>query len=236
MPVNPILAVVTSLAKAAVRTFLVTWLVMIVIGIALAITADYLMPEVTSVVRVLIELLIVFEFVVLGAIIASRRSLLGTLMHGLKRQQLARSSVRMLFDRFAAVSAEESPGERGNVAIRAAERLPLAKAEELLQRILRGFAGALASRTDLPGRMGQRLQSHLFGRVGSVTLSKFRDHNKQHGGVDVLRVRDELENHIDTLLIGRLRWTVNLWTFGVLAVVVAQVFALVYVAKFFSQG
>jgi hypothetical protein len=71
--------------------------------------------------------------------------------------------------------------------------------------------------------------------VGKDTLARFRDDEAAHGGVDLLRVQEDLERRIDESLVRRVRGGLRLWTllalFGLPGVVAAQTYLILALLK-----
>jgi hypothetical protein len=103
--------------------------------------------------------------------------------------------MHLLFDCALAISEHETQGERGIVVAERAERMPLAAAQDLLQRACARLVG-----TDGGGYFGRALRRRLLSLVETFTLAKFRDEDSTYGGVNLVLVRDELTVTIDELL------------------------------------
>lgn len=139
--------------------------------------------------------------VILGTMLVIKRTVLSALRFGIARLQLGQRTVGALFARALGVQASESAqaGERGNLLARTVERLPLAQIETKLRdaaSFLRSEAGGAR------GFLLGRLHRMLVDKVESVTLTRLRAEGDQAGGVDVIKVRDELSAGIESRLLG----------------------------------
>lgn len=138
---------------------------------------------------------------IIGGMLIVKRTVLSGLRYGIAQLQLGQRTVGALFARALGVSNKEAAqaGERGNVLARTVERLPLAQ----LEAKLRDAASFL--RSDAGGARGfllGRLHRMLVDKVESLTLSRVRAEGDQAGGIDVIKVRDELAAGVDMKLLG----------------------------------
>src|SRR5262249_4441616 len=137
-------------------------------------------------------------------------------------------AVRMVFERLLGAAEGGDPGDRAGWVAPGAERLPLAQAEERLSHAVVTVRTAGPS-AGVAGRVGDRIQERLLGLGQGVTLARFRAEGLGQGGVDVRKIRTDLEERVDSLLIDRLRKGLNLWTLLVVLGLPAVVFAQTWV-------
>jgi hypothetical protein len=208
---------------AAVRSFIVTWLLMTALGIALAVAAGYYLPDVQPFSRGLLQFFIIFQFVVVGAFVAGRRALSAAVVHGVRSLNLGQ---RGLGDLFRGLDESPAlPGEEPNIQ-------PGSLADEQLARALR---------TVTAGRRLRRgpwawFRGYLMDLVGGITLSRVRGKRQRGEKVETAEVRGELESTIDELLLTRVYFVLYVWTFLVVAGLVALNVLLIYLAKLMSQA
>ena len=157
---------------AAVRAFIVTWLLMTALGIALAVAAGHYLPDVQPLPRGLLQFLIIFQFVVVGAFVAGRRALSTAVVHGVRSLNLGKLGLGDLFrglDKSPALPAVEGQGiQLGSLA------------DEQLARALR---------TVTAGRRLRRgpwawFRGYLMDLVGGITLSRIRNKRQRGEGGD----------------------------------------------------
>ncbi|HEY7426825.1 MAG TPA: hypothetical protein VH682_21495 [Gemmataceae bacterium] len=220
---------VAGLLLAAVRSFLLTLLLMLLLGATLAAASYWILSGRHWVYGLIAALAALAECAIVGVILAAKRAVATTLVHGLRKSHIGSAAVRLIFDRLLGVSAEETHGERGGWATKTAERLPLAQAEKRLGDAIRQLIHAPATEGGLTGYVRRRLQARLLGLVHKLTLASFREEDARHGGVDLAKVQGDLGERIDGLLVGKLRGGVNLWTILVLVGLPVQILALSYV-------
>lgn len=86
-----------------------------------------------------------------------------------------------------------------------ASRVPLAQAEAWLRGRVDALAREEPQGGGVRGWLRRSIRARLFAQVEKLTQAKFRDHGAQHGGVDLMRVRDELAGRIDQTLVDTLK-------------------------------
>jgi hypothetical protein len=216
---------VTGLALVALRSFLGTFLIVSVAGAFLAAISAYFLrhhPLYASIAAAVA----VAESVTSGILLGSKRAIVMTLVHSILSLQLGRAIVRLVFERLG-VNAGQEFGNRGGAIAQVAERLPLAQAESRLTAVANHLLVGRASEGG-SGWLSRRVQARLLWMVQRYTLARFREERTRYGGVDLVKVRDELEVTIDNRLISKLRVGLNLWTALVILGLPAAVFAQTY--------
>jgi hypothetical protein len=159
-------------------------------------------------------------------VLGLKRAYILAAAHGVQSSQLGRKLVGIVFDRILLVSADGAHGDRGGQLARGAETLPLKQAEQRLTAAIDG----LANPEGKPGGLRARLQRFLLNRVKAATLSRFRDADAEKGGVDLLKVRAELEDSVDAKLVERLKSGLNLWTIIVIVGLPAAIAVQTWIA------
>lgn len=169
----------------------------------------------------------------LGAagVLGLKRAVISAMIDALRSWQLGRKAVRMLFDRLVGPANETPAGATSGMIAGGLQRVPLAEVE----RRLTGAVRSVLKTSDGPatssaGRLRKRLEVRLLAMTAKYTLTKFRDDDAAHGGVDVAKVRAELEANVDDLIADKLRGGMNLWTLFVLLGLPVVVAAQTYLA------
>jgi hypothetical protein len=62
------------------------------------------------------------------------------------------------------------------------------------------------------GWLRRTIQAKLLEAVRKYTLARFREEGAKHGGVDLLKMKEELERTVDDALVQRLCGGLRLWT------------------------
>jgi hypothetical protein len=139
------------------------------------------------------------ESVAAGVFLGGKRAM--AIVHALGVLRLGRSLVRLIFERMLRIDEDGDIGQRGGRIARGIERLPLARAEELLTRAVQAVTGDTAQ----SGWLRRKVQGRLLNTVGKYTLARFREDAAEHGGIDLLKLKDELEQTVDDALMRRFR-------------------------------
>ena len=216
----------TALAWVAFRSFAGTLLVLILAGFVLAGGSYYFLSD-TPLYAGIAAVVAMAESVAAGVLLGGKRAIVMALAHGLTTLHLGKSAVRLVFGRLLGVSAEGEVGERGGAVAQTIERLPLAQAEK---RLTEAISGLTVESGGASGWFRRGLQRRLLGSVQKYTLARFREEGAQRG-VDLVKAQTELEGKMDTLLLGKLRAGMNLWTvlvvLGLPVAVAAQTFLII---------
>jgi hypothetical protein len=218
-----------GLAGVAVRSFLGALLAFTLLGAGLGVLCYHLLARVHPAYGLVAGAVALLESVAVGAILAGKRALVVSLIHGLRTRRLGRSAVGLVFGRLLDVSPGQTPGGGGAVA-RTAARLPLAQAERRLSQAVRDLLGAPAEGGGPAGALRRRLQAGLLSRARAYTLARFREGDAREGGLDPARVRADLERRVDDFLAARLKRGVDRWTALVVVGLSVQVIGLALLA------
>ena len=124
----------------AVRSFAGTIALFTTLGLLMAGGTFYLLKE-NPFFAYLSAALIILESAMAGTLLGAKRALVLALANGVSRLQLGRSTLRICFDQLLDVPPEGSFGSRGTQVAVAAERVPLAQAEERLGKVITKMTG-----------------------------------------------------------------------------------------------
>jgi hypothetical protein len=212
------------LFATAARTFIVTWLLMVALGIALAVAAGHYLRDVQPLPRGLLQFFIVLQFLAVGAFVAGRRALSAAVVHGVRSLGLGQRGLGALFRRFD--KSVDLP-ERGNISVR-----PGSLADEQLARALR----TVTAGRRLRGGPWSWFRGYLMDLVGGITLSRVRGKRQRGERVETAEVKSELESTIDDLLLARVNFILYVWTVLIVAGLVSANLLLIYLAKLLSEA
>lgn len=190
------------------RAFLIALVGVALFGIVLALIALYALQERHWSIAAGAVALTIIEAIALGVFLGSKRAIVAGVSHGLRQSRLVPSLVRVVFDRIMRLEADGEVGERGGRIVQGVERMPLAQADALLSRSVQGLTGDAQQ----SGWLRRTLQSQLLKLIRKYTLARFRDEAAKHGGVDLIKVRNELESTADDVICRKLQAGVLLWT------------------------
>ncbi len=212
----------TSLAWVAFRSFVGTLCLATLGGVVLAGLSCYFLREHPWFYGVLAAALALGESVTAGCVLGAKRAVMSAVAHGLGTLRLGRSFVRLIFERMAGGAEGEASGR----IARGLERLPFAQAEALLSRAVRNVMGD----AEQGGWLRRRIRTHLLEHVRKFTLARFREEGAQQGGIDLLKVKEELELTADDALVQKVRGGLQLATalviIGLPVVVAVQTWAI----------
>lgn len=217
-----------GLARVAIRSYLTTLLLFVVVGVALAAGSYHFLRDHSEAFAGAAGALALIEAVAAGVFLAGRRAVAAVVGHALGSFRLGGKLVQGVFDRMPGLDGPADGGEKSPLA-RGLERLPLAQAEQLLTAaVTRAIGDAAAG-----GWVRRLIQARLLGLVQRYTLHRFREEGA--GGVDVRKVRDELVRTVDDRLADRVRGGAIWWTgagvIGLTAVAAAQTGLLMALAQ-----
>jgi len=197
-----------SLAWVALRSFVGTIFVLTLAGVVLAGLSYYFLRDYHWLYGVVAFALALIESVTTGFVLGAKRAVVMAVAHGLGTLRLGRSVVRVVFERMLGVAGGGEMGERGGRITRGLERLPLAQADELLSGAVRHVMSDAAQ----GGWLRRTIQGRLLEAIRKYTLARFREEEAKHGGIDLLKVKEELEQTVDGALVHKVRGGLRLWT------------------------
>jgi hypothetical protein len=209
---------------AAARTFIVTWLLMVALGIALAVGAGHYLPDVQPLPRGLLQFFIVLQFLAVGAFVAGRRALSAAVVHGVRSLGLGQRGLGSLFRRYD--ESTDLP-HHDNIGVR-----PGSLADEQLARALRTVTAGRRLRAG----PWSWFRGYLMDLVGGIAVSRVRGKRQRGEKVETAEIKSELESTIDDLLLARVNFILYVWTFLVVAGLVFANLLLIYLARLLSQA
>jgi hypothetical protein len=216
-----------SLAWVAARSFMATLIVFTLAGGVLAGLSYYFLREHHWLYGVIAAAVAMVESVITGFVLGAKRGVVMAVAHGLSTLRLGRSVVRMVLHRMLGIAEGERFGERGGRIAQGVERLPLAQAEELLSRAVRDVTGG----AEKGGWLRRKVRALLLEAVRKYTLVRFREEGARHGGIDLLKVKEEMEQTVDNQLVQKVQGGLRLWTalaiVGLPSVVAAQTWFII---------
>lgn len=201
---------VVGMAWVAVKAFAGTLGLLTLAGCVLAGVSYYFLRD-NPVYAAVGAAVAVVEGIAVGVVFGGKRAVVMALAHGLGRLRLGRSLIGLVFDRILKITETETQsgiGERGGRIVQMAERVPLAQADELLRNAVHRVTGEAGQ----GGCVRRTIQGKLLGLVQTYTLARFREEGATHGGVDLLKVRAELEDTIDAKVVEKVRGGLTVWT------------------------
>jgi hypothetical protein len=212
------------LFAAAARTFLVTWLLMAALGVALAVASSHYLRDLQPLSLGLLQFVIVLQFLAVGAFVAGRRALSAAVVHGVRGFRLGQRGLGALFRRY---DESTNNAERSNIGVR-----PGSLADEQLARALRTVTAGRRLRAG----PWSWFRGYLMDLVGGIALSRVHGKRQRGEKVETAEVKSELESTIDELLLARVNFILYVWTFLIVAGLVLESLLLIYLAKLLAQA
>ncbi len=166
------------------------------------------------------------EAIVAGVYLGGKHAMAAAMAQGLRKLRLGGSLVRATFDRMS-IAATNAPDVSLGTIERGMARVPLGQAEAMLTSAVHSLIGDCAD----AGWLRRKLQTRMLEAVRKYTLAQFRHEGARQGGIDLTKVRDELEQSVDHVIAERLihGTTVALWLAAlILPALVALQTLLVY--------
>jgi hypothetical protein len=211
MNVRDIAGQMAGLSWVAVRSLAVTAATVLSAGVALAVLSWLAVRDCPWWYGLIAVVLAVGETTLAAFLLGAFRGVVNAVVVGLRRWQLGRVAVGRVFEWMLGVREEGEVGERGGVVARGLERLPLAQANERLDAAVRAVTGEAGE----AGWLRRTIQRVLLKGVRAVTLARFRDDAARHGGIDLMKVRDELGGSVDWAVAEHFRGQRRGWTLAV---------------------
>jgi hypothetical protein len=198
---------------AALKAYALAFLAMTAAGVVLAVISFLVLDGDSRWAAVLAAGVAIVQGIVAGSILGARHASAAAAARALGELRLGSAAVRFIFERILGVHDEMAPGSRGERLVETGKKMPLAQAERLVSQKMDDLGKSSPAR----GWLARKMRSRLLGAVEGVTLNRCRETDAREDGIDLLRLKNELETTIDDRLIERFTSGLTLWT--ILAVV-----------------
>ncbi|MCK6544448.1 hypothetical protein L6R52_01130 [Myxococcota bacterium] len=203
--IEPLTPLIGPLVKRAAKSFFVSTAGMIAAGVVTAAIAAGIASPVAAWHGAIAALATVALFGGLGAYLALQRAVGGAILAALEELGLGKKLLDKLFGQLLQVRDTEQHAERGISVARVAERLPLKTAESLLTTAVDRFVAAEEGARGPGAWLRRRISTGLMKKIEALTLGRFRDADAREGGVDLVKVRDELAEKVDEAAADQVR-------------------------------
>ncbi len=187
-------------AGRAAGLFFRSFLGMFCLGVALTIGSVLYAASVSTAHGVVVGLITLALAAAAGFALSVKRAVTGALSSAIDEFDLGSKTVDALFAQVLDVDAHQTHGERGVALAQVAENLPLHQAEERLSKAVVSLLEAPSDGGGLGGWLRRKLLASLLHKIETLTLAEFRSAGQGGGGVDLIVVRDQLGEGIDTRL------------------------------------
>lgn len=202
--VAPLIKLLAPLLGELLTAFLRTTVGMVCLGTGLAVTAFVMATRVSPLHGLLAACIAVVGCTVIGVILATKRAVSASLIRGVGELQLGKQTTQWLFAQMLGVDESAELGSRGGAVATTLERLPLAQAEQRLAEVVHRAVAPDPAATGVRAWLQRKLVARLLGAIAQVTVARFRSAAAAAGGIDLIRVRDELAERMDGLVRDRI--------------------------------
>lgn len=180
--------------------------------------------------RLVAALLVGIIGTVATAVLASKRAVFAVAEAALTQLALGTTLLNVTFQHLLRVTDDTERGERlGTVGNAVETRVPFAQAESRLKAAVARVTFEKAEVGGIRGRILRGVRSNLLARVSQITLARFREEGQRSGAVDLVRVRDELGQGLDALLVDQVASVASRSTWVIATVAVALSALVTYV-------
>jgi hypothetical protein len=201
---GPILRGIAEALTPALASLFKTAALMLLLAVLLAVGA-YLIASDGSILRGLLAVLIAFAAcAAFGIPLSWKRAIFAGVLATARRQRVGSYLVTSVFDRLLGVSSEGEAGARGGRVVQSIERVPLNQAASKLRMAVIHQVRAAPQGGGLSGFLKRKIEAVLLSYIETFTLARFRDDAAAHGGIDLIKVRDELATTADNLIAERI--------------------------------
>jgi hypothetical protein len=135
---------------------------------------------------------------IVTGVLVMKNGMLRGLLAAVERVSIGKKTLSLVFSKLGV--DESGANENRTGLLGTAERIPLAQAQAKLQTVVQSVLQERAEKTGFRAWISRKLMYALLERVEALTLARFRDENASSGGVNLLKVRDELGGSIDSMI------------------------------------
>ncbi|AUX22065.1 hypothetical protein SOCEGT47_025660 [Sorangium cellulosum] len=200
MDLRPFAHGVAGALGPALRSFFLTAAAMSLLALVLAASSYAVAADGSALRGALAAVVAVAVSAVLGFTLAWKRALGTGVLQVVRARRLGGMLVSAVFDRVLGVTGQAEAGARGGRLAQAVERVPLNDAAKRLRLAVIHRVQAAPQGGGARGYLRRRIEARLLGYVERLTLSRFRDEANQKGGIDLIKVRDEVAQAVDDLV------------------------------------
>lgn len=203
----------TTLVGVTLRAFAGTLFCLMLLGVIIASLSYYLLNQHHWFFAALAFALALVEAIIVGVLLGIKRATVMALTHAFGSLRLGQLLVRLIFENMLGIAETTNANQPAATPRHALEFLPLAHADELLSNAVRRLTGENKPR----GWVRRKINTQLLLLVKKYTLARFREEGARHGGINLLKMKQELEQNVDAMLIEKVQEGLQLWTIFVIA-------------------
>jgi hypothetical protein len=188
---NSLLKNIGSIAIPAMRTFAMTFVFMLLLGIILAVPSFAIASKAGVGWGALAGFLAIGVTGCLGVLMSQKRAIASGLTVAVEKYQAGSQTVQLIFSQIP-----QMENVQGITSL-----LPLSQAESIFMKAISDTFGATAQGGGIQGFIKRKIQENLLEKVKSITMPQFR---AAEGGVDLLKIRDVVAVKADAAVIEKL--------------------------------
>ncbi len=136
-------------------------------------------------------------FLLGGLMLAIKRTLSYAVAEAFRGFDISAKLLNLIFTKMLQVEDEQTHAERGRVAARASENLPLRQAEERLKAATQSLLKAPEKSRGLSGKLSRKILSLLIEKIEAVTLQEFRQEDQKGDGINLTLVKERLGQEVN---------------------------------------
>lgn len=184
----------------ALKAFFLTAALMSLLALVLAGTSYAIAADGIFLRGALAALLALALCTIVGFTLSWKRALGVGVLQVVRTHRLGGMLVTTVFNRLLGVTDQGQAGARGGAIVQAVERVPLNEAVKRLRLAVIHQVQAAPQGGGLRGHLRRKIEAQLLRRIERLTLARFRDEANAKGGIDFVKVRDELATTTDDLI------------------------------------
>jgi hypothetical protein len=146
-----------------------------------------------------------------AAVLSFKRSITVACVHALRTTDIAPITINFIFQGLLP-DESQTHGDRGHLATKASERLPLRQCEDALKSRIQNLLSQPPEQTGLRAWVMRLIQAALLKTLAKLTLAHLRREDSSHGGVDLQKVRQALIHEAQVTLPEKLGAKIRLAT------------------------
>ncbi|WP_437818765.1 hypothetical protein [Sorangium sp. So ce1078] len=212
MDLRPFMQGVAAALGPAIRSFFLTAAAMSLLAVVLAASSYAIAADGSALRGALAAVAALGLCAVVGFTLSWKRALGAGVLQVVRSRRLGGMLVTVVFERLLDVSEQAEAGARGGRMAQAVERVPINDAVKRLRLAVIHRVQAAPQGGGVRGFLRRKIEAQLLGIIETLTLSRFRDEANQKGGIDLLKVRDEVAQGVDDFVTDEIEGTLLVTT------------------------
>ncbi|WP_437320421.1 hypothetical protein [Sorangium sp. So ce385] len=212
MDLRPFMQGVGAALGPALRAFFLTAATMSLLAVVLAGSSYAIAADGSALRGALAAIVALALSAVVGFTLSWKRALGAGVLQVVRSKRLGGMLVTAVFERLLGVSDEAEVGARGGRVAQAVEGVPINEAVKRLRLAVIHRVQAAPQGGGLRGILRRKIEAQLLKSIEALTLARFRNEAHQKGGIDLVKVRDEVAQGVDDLVTDEIEGTLLVTT------------------------